>query len=228
MMEIDILAGLTWRLGSPHVQESPISSNRNIGPFLLHNPREAINQSLTMSYPQTTTDPNAQYGAHQQQPIAMQSPGIETAPPTYRATTAATGNEKHEYGTEHFQPQQQQQQQTNPQQTFQQGTPHQSFQVGAAPANTGKYQMATPLASLQQGPAPVDCPVCGVREMTRTEFVSGGTTHLSALLCCCCLCLGCIPYLASWFKDCEHKCGSCGALLAVWHRSGRTEVMAHR
>merc|ERR1711964_717937 len=145
------------------------------------------------------------------------SPGIETAPPTYPATTATAGNEKHEYGTEHFQPQQQQQ--ANPQQTFHQGTPHQSFQVGAAPANTGKYQMATPLGSLQQGPAPVDCPVCGVREMTRTEFVSGGTTHLSALLCCCCLCLGCIPYLASWFKDCEHKCGSCGALLAVWHRS---------
>lgn len=37
--------------------------------------------------------------------------------------------------------------------------------------------MATPLGSLQQGPAPVDCPVCGVREMTRTEFVSGGTTQ---------------------------------------------------
>jgi hypothetical protein len=30
----------------------------------------------------------------------------------------------------------------------------------------------------------------------------------SALLLCCCLCLGCIPYLASWFKDCEHKCGT--------------------
>ncbi|KAK0119984.1 hypothetical protein ONS95_011405 [Cadophora gregata] len=181
-----------------------------------------------MSYPQATTDPNAHYGAQPQQPIAMQSPGIETAPPNYATNAATHGNEKHEYGTEHFQPQQQQQPQSNPQQTFQQGTPHQSFQVGAAPTSTGKYQMATPLASLQQGPAPVDCPVCGVREMTRTEFVSGGTTHLSALLCCCCLCLGCIPYLASWFKDCEHKCGSCGALLAVWHRSGRTEVMAHR
>ncbi|TVY51768.1 hypothetical protein LCER1_G004976 [Lachnellula cervina] len=45
----------------------------------------------------------------------------------------------------------------------------------AAPRNN--YQIATPLGSLQQGPAPVDCPVCGVREMTRTEFVSGGTTQ---------------------------------------------------
>ncbi|TVY34863.1 hypothetical protein LOCC1_G007261 [Lachnellula occidentalis] len=95
----------------------------------------------------------------------------------------------------------------------------------AAPRNN--YQMATPLGSLQQGPAPVDCPVCGVREMTRTEFVSGGTTHLSAALCCFCFCLGCVPYIASWFKDCEHKCGNCGALLAVWHRSGRTEVLVH-
>ena len=45
-----------------------------------------------------------------------------------------------------------------------------------APKNN--YQNATPLASLQQGPAPVDCPVCNVREMTRTEYVSGGTTQL--------------------------------------------------
>ncbi|KAH6713917.1 LITAF-like zinc ribbon domain-containing protein [Leptodontidium sp. MPI-SDFR-AT-0119] len=188
-----------------------------------------------MSYPTTTADSNFHYGAqHQQQPIPMQSPGIETAPPTYPAATV-TSNEKHEYGTEqqHMQQANTNPQQTfeqgNPQQTFQQGTPQQSFQVGATPATNdrGKYQMATPLASLQQGPAPVDCPVCGVREMTRAEYVTGGTTHLSALLCCCCLCLGCVPYLASWFKDCEHKCGSCGALLAVWHRSGRTEVMAH-
>jgi len=40
--------------------------------------------------------------------------------------------------------------------------------------------------------------------------------------------VGCIPYLATWFKDCQHKCGNCGTLLAVWHRSGRTEVMAHQ
>jgi hypothetical protein len=43
------------------------------------------------------------------------------------------------------------------------------------------YQIATPLASLQQDPAPVDCPICGVREMTRTEFVNGGTTQYVAL-----------------------------------------------
>lgn len=42
--------------------------------------------------------------------------------------------------------------------------------------------------------------------------------------CCCCLCLRCIPCLATWLKDVERKCGHCGAMLAVWHRSRRTEV----
>jgi lipopolysaccharide-induced tumor necrosis factor-alpha factor len=54
--------------------------------------------------------------------------------------------------------------------------PHDYSQQYIAPKNN--YQNATPLASLQQGPAPVDCPVCNVREMTRTEYVSGGTTQL--------------------------------------------------
>jgi len=179
----------------------------------------------------------------------MSGNNIQPAPPTYNTTTGNM-NEKHEYT--HVAPDTQNPYPQQPQQTYQAGTPQQSFhqtgpqesfhpdqqkayQQGApqqsfpqqANASRNNYQMATPLASLQQGPAPVDCPICGVREMTRTEYVSGGTTHLSAILCCCCLCLGCIPYLASWFKDCEHKCGHCGGLLAVWHRSGRTEVMAH-
>lgn len=65
------------------------------------------------------------------------------------------------------------------------------------------------------------------------DFLSGGRVlccmlmgnSVSALLLCCCLCLGCIPYMASWFKDCEHSCGACGKLLAVCERSGRTEVV---
>jgi len=48
-----------------------------------------------------------------------------------------------------------------------------------------------------------------------------------ALLLCLTTCLCCIPYLATWFKDVRHSCGRCGALLAVWHRSGRVEIMAH-
>ncbi|KAJ8058159.1 hypothetical protein OCU04_013013 [Sclerotinia nivalis] len=93
--------------------------------------------------------------------------------------------------------------------------------------NQGKnnYATAMPIRSLQVGPSPVDCPVCGVREVTSVEHHSGMTTHLIAILCCAVTCLGCIPYLVSGLKDVEHKCGHCGALLAVWHRSGRIEVM---
>jgi hypothetical protein len=42
-------------------------------------------------------------------------------------------------------------------------------QQGAPGRNN--YQIVTPLGSLQQGP------ICGAREMTRAEFVSGGTTQ---------------------------------------------------
>jgi len=54
------------------------------------------------------------------------------------------------------------------------------IQQGLPPKNT--YQNATPLASLQQGPSPVDCPLCGVREVTRVEYVTGGYTQ-------------CVPFL---------------------------------
>lgn len=39
------------------------------------------------------------------------------------------------------------------------------------------FQTAIPLASLQKAPAPVDCPICHTRAMTRTEFHSGNTTQ---------------------------------------------------
>jgi lipopolysaccharide-induced tumor necrosis factor-alpha factor len=39
------------------------------------------------------------------------------------------------------------------------------------------YNTATPLHALQRGPTPVDCPVCGQREMTRVEPHSGNTTQ---------------------------------------------------
>jgi lipopolysaccharide-induced tumor necrosis factor-alpha factor len=57
----------------------------------------------------------------------------------------------------------------------QQGVPQQQYPQQPMPQST--YASATPLVSLQQGPAPVDCPMCRVRQMTRVEFVSGGTTQ---------------------------------------------------
>ncbi|KAJ5246731.1 hypothetical protein N7468_001714 [Penicillium chermesinum] len=39
------------------------------------------------------------------------------------------------------------------------------------------YATAVPLHSLQSAPAPVDCPSCGYREMTKIEGVSGNTAQ---------------------------------------------------
>ncbi|KXG47195.1 LPS-induced tumor necrosis factor alpha factor [Penicillium griseofulvum] len=87
------------------------------------------------------------------------------------------------------------------------------------------YATAVPLHAVQSAPCPVDCPVCGKREMTRTQAISGGTTHGWAAVLCFCCCLGCIPYLMSSLKDVEHACGQCGAKLATWHNSGRVDVL---
>ncbi|KAJ5757744.1 LPS-induced tumor necrosis factor alpha factor [Penicillium nucicola] len=87
------------------------------------------------------------------------------------------------------------------------------------------YATAVPLHSVQSAPCPVDCPVCGEREMTRIKPISGGTTHGWAAVLCFCCCLGCIPYLMSSLKDVEHSCGKCDAKLAVWHNSGRVQVL---
>ncbi|PYH98021.1 hypothetical protein BO71DRAFT_89013 [Aspergillus ellipticus CBS 707.79] len=100
--------------------------------------------------------------------------------------------------------------------------PNRTFYAGSQ--HPSGYSTATPLHALQRGPAPVDCPVCGHREMTRVVGESGNTTHAWAAVLCFCCCLGCIPYLMSSLKDEKHYCGHCGALLATWHNSGRTDV----
>ncbi|KAL3422057.1 Cell death-inducing p53-target protein 1-like protein [Phlyctema vagabunda] len=148
-------------------------------------------------------------------------------------TQAHQHNEKVEppaYPADAHYPDQQQQQQQQPQYVHEHEAQSQSQKQQALPNNSNgtatQFQTASPLHALQKAPSPVDCPVCGTRNMTRTEYASGGTTHLSAFLCCICICLGCIPYLVSGLKDVEHRCGNpaCGALLAIWHRSGHTAV----
>jgi len=54
--------------------------------------------------------------------------------------------------------------------------PQQQQQQVAAPQQS-TYQTAVPLASLQDKPAPVDCPMCKNRAMTRIDAVSGNTTQ---------------------------------------------------
>ena len=39
------------------------------------------------------------------------------------------------------------------------------------------YQNATPIASLNRGPAPADCPACGQRSMTNVSYETGNTTQ---------------------------------------------------
>jgi hypothetical protein len=39
------------------------------------------------------------------------------------------------------------------------------------------YQNATPIASLNRGPAPADCPACGQRAMTNVAYETGNTTQ---------------------------------------------------
>ena len=80
------------------------------------------------------------------------------------------------------------------------------------------------------------------------ELADVGISHsLMALLACCIVCLGCIPYCVAGLKDVHHKCSSvsntpqsplrmtlrtcvftnthqCNTALATYHRSGRTEV----
>ncbi|KAL9581972.1 MAG: hypothetical protein Q9212_003573 [Teloschistes hypoglaucus] len=43
------------------------------------------------------------------------------------------------------------------------------------PSQSG-YQTATPLANLGEAAAPVDCPACRMRALTKTEYHSGNTT----------------------------------------------------
>jgi hypothetical protein len=49
-------------------------------------------------------------------------------------------------------------------------------EMKAAP-QMNNYQNAIPLASLQQTPTVVDCPACGMREMTSPAFVNGSRTQ---------------------------------------------------
>ncbi|KAG0632816.1 hypothetical protein HOY80DRAFT_1141859 [Tuber brumale] len=104
----------------------------------------------------------------------------------------------------------------------QQVVPMQMMQGGGQ-----QFLQATPIGALSRASAPVDCPICGQRKLTSISYEVGSTTHLWAVVACLVACLGCIPYLMTSLKDVQHRCGQCGTLLAVWHRSGGAEVLIH-
>ena len=64
-----------------------------------------------------------------------------------------------------------------PQQVYQQGDPQGPQQFYTPYGHPSGYATVVPLHCVQSAPCPVDCPVCGEREMTRIEPVSGGTTQ---------------------------------------------------
>jgi len=86
--------------------------------------------------------------------------------------------------------------------------------------------MSTPYRSLQSITQPVWCGRCQKQVQTVTTFEPGSLTHLVALALYCftgCLCW--IPYVVSGMQDVVHSCPSCQTRIAVFHRSGRTEVL---
>ncbi|KAH7098340.1 LITAF-like zinc ribbon domain-containing protein [Auriculariales sp. MPI-PUGE-AT-0066] len=84
------------------------------------------------------------------------------------------------------------------------------------------------IKNLGKTAASTQCPQCGQTATTSIEHKTGKSTHIWAIITgvCCGMC--CVPYLINTWKDVEHKCGSCGTPLAIWHRSGdETEVLRH-
>jgi hypothetical protein len=56
-----------------------------------------------------------------------------------------------------------------------QGQPFYAHQPQQSPQNN--FPNAIPLASLQEAPAPIDCPICKVRQMTVVNDETGGYTQ---------------------------------------------------
>ncbi|KAF7950449.1 hypothetical protein EAE96_007733 [Botrytis aclada] len=141
-------------------------------------------------------------------------------PPSYNAHSDAHSSEKRTMVENHLD---HARNETPPQFQIQ---PELSRNANDMGGNAGRYEghHPAPLSSLQKESRLVRCPRCGVCEYTGVEWVSGGTADVSALLCCLCFCLPCVPYLMTSFKDVHHKCANCGFLVAVWKRSGKTEV----
>ncbi|KAJ5804419.1 uncharacterized protein N7518_000722 [Penicillium psychrosexuale] len=172
---------------------------------------QSLSDALHSSYAPTTINcPSEQHYPHRPDPIS-QAPAYDASPSTTAPLDKAyAGQPLPQYP--HIQAQLQQ----GP------GYPQQFYMPSGHPSG---YATAIPLHCVQSAPCPVDCPVCGEREMTSVESVSGGTTHGWAAILCFCCCLGCIPYLMPSLKDVEHFCGKCGAKLAKWHNSGRVNIL---
>ncbi|EJD34975.1 hypothetical protein AURDEDRAFT_130883 [Auricularia subglabra TFB-10046 SS5] len=94
------------------------------------------------------------------------------------------------------------------------------------------FAMCTPgvieVSSLGSHAAPVRCPHCAATAVTRVEYAAGRTTRVCAVATSLLLspAAGFVPFLIDGTKDKKHFCARCGTLLAIWHRSGRLEIVA--
>ncbi|EJD35107.1 hypothetical protein AURDEDRAFT_154940 [Auricularia subglabra TFB-10046 SS5] len=114
------------------------------------------------------------------------------------------------------------------------GTPASSTSTPASDASASTTAVCAPgvieVSSLGSHAAPVRCPHCAATAVTRVEYSAGRTTRVCAVATSLLLspAAGFVPYLIDGTKDKKHFCGSCGTLLAVWHRSGRLEIAAEK
>ncbi|EXJ56403.1 hypothetical protein A1O7_06746, partial [Cladophialophora yegresii CBS 114405] len=87
------------------------------------------------------------------------------------------------------------------------------------------YPHATPIHDLGHVEAIIDCPYCGTRGKTKTNLTSGNMNHAWAgCLFVITFIFAFVPYMCSSLKNVEHRCRSCGKRLAIWHRSGHTQL----
>ncbi|KAL2796566.1 LITAF-like zinc ribbon domain-containing protein [Aspergillus keveii] len=172
----------------------------------------AVEAPAPPSYQQSPAHaaPNAEQDAQQLRAAPNDNPEIQMQSLPHQAHTATS--QQYEQPKQGLDPHNPSPQMYPPQQ--------QPYQI----EQPSQYPTAVALHALQRTPQVVDCPMCGRREMTRTEAVTGKTTHAWAAVLCFCACIGCIPYFVGTFKDVNQMCGSCGHLLATYHNSGHTVV----
>ncbi|OQD60691.1 hypothetical protein PENPOL_c021G05148 [Penicillium polonicum] len=142
-----------------HQTENPISPNSDT----YSHTGQSLPSTMHTSYtPTPTNGPSEKQYPHQPDSIG-QAPAYDASSMTAPPEKAYPGQPLPQYSQAQAQAQAQLQ-----------GHPQQYYTPAAHPSG---YATVVPLHCVQSAPCPVDCPVCGEREMTSVEPVSGGTTQ---------------------------------------------------
>ncbi|KAK1763967.1 hypothetical protein QBC33DRAFT_548444 [Phialemonium atrogriseum] len=82
-------------------------------------------------------------------------------------------------------------------------------------------QQVTPLKSLREAPAWIDCPFCEKRTLTKVTQEDSSATCLASLLCCLvCVCLVCVPSMTGMCANHVHNCSNCHNRVALRSHDG--------